>query len=69
MTKELILAAITFSSTLMTGDIPVDIVVGICTYSLARLFWWQFEVPIKKTIERIKKFIKNNFKKEKINKN
>tara|TARA_R110000851_G_scaffold132263_1_gene266638 strand:- start:516 stop:707 length:192 start_codon:yes stop_codon:yes gene_type:complete len=56
--KELVFAGLTFSVTLITGDMLVDLVVGIATYSLARLFWWSFEDRIKKTTKIIKSFFK-----------
>ena len=58
MAKELVFAGVT----LITGDMLVDLIVGVITYSFARLFWWAFEAPIKNTIERFENFLRKKNK-------
>lgn len=51
---ELVLGGLTFVSTFITGDILIDVIVGVLTYTLARLFWRYFGSKIIKKIEWIK---------------
>ena len=51
---EIVLGGITFISTFITGDVLIDVLVGILTYTLARLFWRYFGSKIIKRIDRIK---------------
>jgi len=51
---ELALALTTFFSTLITGGIIVDFIVGISTYTCARLFYYYFGERIKKCISKFK---------------
>lgn len=51
---EAMLGILTFISTLLTGDIIVDIVVGIVTYALARLFWRYFGPRIVRLLDKFR---------------
>lgn len=55
---ELVIALITFFSTLTTTDLLLKFLVSIVTYSSARLFYYYFNDRIKKLIEIIKAKIK-----------
>ena len=56
---ELCLGTLTVASTLITGEFLADLVIGIATYTSARLFYFYFGTKIKAFIGRIK----NKFKK------
>jgi hypothetical protein len=51
---ELILGIITFISTMIVGHYLIDFMLGVVTYSSARLFWKYFGLGITTKIDRIK---------------
>ena len=54
MVKEIVLAGLTITVTKLTGDIITDLLVGILTYTVARLFYWAFEKKIKNSLIKLK---------------
>lgn len=51
---EAMLGTLTFISTLLTGDIIIDIIVGIVTYTLARLFWRYYGPRIVRFLDKFR---------------
>ena len=51
---EFVIATLTFISTFIMGDFIIDLIVGIVTYSGARLFYRYFSNDVILFIEKIK---------------
>ncbi len=54
---EVALAGITMIATVISGDIVIDLIVGIATYSIARLFYFYFSTDMKALISRVKSIL------------
>lgn len=55
---ELCLGALTFLSTFITSEFLADIIIGIVTYTSARLFYSYFGMRIRSYIDRLKNKLK-----------
>lgn len=61
--QELLVAGVTFASTIVTGHFIADLVVGIVTYTSARIFYHYYNERIIRVIDKIKSWYKNKKKK------
>lgn len=56
--QELLVAGVTFASTIITGNLIADLIVGIVTYSAARLFYHYYHKKMIRVIDKIKYWFK-----------
>lgn len=55
---ELLIAGVTFISTMITGSFWIDLLVGIVVYTSSRLFYHYFHKRIIRFIDKAKSWIK-----------
>ncbi len=58
LTKEACLFVLTIIATKISTEIAMDFVWAICTYTVARLFYWAFEKKIKAFLLKLSSWFK-----------